>query len=68
MRLIKNAFVCFWPATDNKHFYVFLAEKSVLCKHIFTLDMVCKFMFMCVFQVLHQKLSKSGVLGGWEKH
>ena len=45
MRLIKNVFMLFWPATDNKHFYVFLPEKSVLSKHIFTLDMVCKFKF-----------------------
>ena len=44
MRLIKNTFVRFWPATDNKHFIN-----------------VC-------FQVLHQKLSKSGVLSVWEKH
>ncbi len=34
MRLIKNTFVRFWPATDNKHIYVFLEHISVFRKHI----------------------------------
>ncbi len=39
MRLNKNAYMCLWLATDNKHIYVFLEHICVLRKHI----LVCKF-------------------------
>ncbi len=35
----KNTFKRLWPATDNKHFYVFLVGICVLFKHIFTMRM-----------------------------
>ncbi len=31
MHLIKNAFVCFWPATDNKHIKVLIMRVINTC-------------------------------------
>ena len=43
LRLIKNAFLCFWPATDNKHIFAFLKHICVFHKH----NVQCKSLGHC---------------------
>ena len=65
MRLFKNAFVCFWPATDNKHFFAFLMVKSV---YVNTFCNVKLCVFSSFTRLTCWTVRKSGVLSVWEKH